>query len=52
LAEIDSPELLSAFDTLLMPETVHEEVEADGVPDGLPELSYELIGADEKRVVF
>jgi len=35
-----------------MPETVHEEVEADGVPDGLPELSYELIGADEKRVVF
>ena len=50
LAEIDSLKLLSAFDTLLIPETVYEEVETGGVPDGLSELSYELVEADEKSV--
>ena len=49
LAEIDSLELLSAFGTLLIPETVYEEVEAGGVPDGLSELSSELVEANEKR---
>ncbi|WP_425498781.1 nucleic acid-binding protein [Haloplanus salilacus] len=43
-------ELLSAFDTLLIPETVYEEVEAGGVPDGLSALPYELVEADERRV--
>jgi predicted nucleic acid-binding protein len=50
LAETDSLELLSAFDTLLVPETVYEEVEVGGVPDELADLSYELVEADESRV--
>jgi predicted nucleic acid-binding protein len=50
LAEIDSLELLATFDTLLVPETVHTEVDAGGVPDGLADLSYELVEADESRV--
>jgi predicted nucleic acid-binding protein len=50
LAEIDSLELFSTFDTLLVPETVYEEVEAGGVPDSLSDLSYELVEADESRV--
>jgi predicted nucleic acid-binding protein len=50
LDEIDSLELLSAFDTLLVPETVYEEVETGGVPDGLSEFTYELVEADETSV--
>ncbi|MFB6196156.1 MAG: nucleic acid-binding protein [Haloplanus sp.] len=50
LAEIDSLELFSAFDTLLVPETVYKEVETGGVPDELADLSYELVEADESRV--
>lgn len=50
LAEIDSLELLSTFDTLLVPETVHEEIDAGGVPDGLADLSYDLVEADESRI--
>ena len=50
LAEIDSLELLSTFDTLLVPETVYEEIQAGGVPDELADLSYELVEADESRV--
>jgi predicted nucleic acid-binding protein len=51
LAEIGSLELLSTFDTLLVPETVYKEVEAGGVPDELADLSYELIEADGSHVV-
>jgi hypothetical protein len=36
LAEIDSLELLVTFDTLLVPERVHTEVDAGGVPMGWP----------------
>ncbi|MFC6974005.1 nucleic acid-binding protein [Halomicroarcula sp. GCM10025709] len=50
LAEIGSLELLSTFDTLLVPETVYEEVEAGGVPDEFADLSYELVEADESQV--
>ncbi|MFC7028716.1 nucleic acid-binding protein [Halomicroarcula sp. GCM10025324] len=49
LAEIDSLELLEAFDTLLVPETVYKEIDAGGVPDGLADLSYELVEADDSR---
>lgn len=49
LAEIDSLELLATFDTLLVPETVYDEVDAGGVPDGLADLSYELVEGDESR---
>lgn len=47
LAEIESLELLSAFDTLLTPATVYEAIERGGVPDG---LSYEPVEADEEKV--
>ena len=50
LGEIDSLELLSTLDTLLVPETVYKEVEAGGVPDGLGALSYELVEAVESQV--
>ena len=50
LAEIDSLELLAAFDTLLVPEIVYEEIDAGGVPNGLTDLSYEIVEADESRV--
>ena len=50
LAEIDSLELLSTFDTLLVPETVYEEVDAGGIPDGLVDLPYESVEADESRI--
>lgn len=48
LAEIDSLELLSAFDQLLVPETVYAEIEAGGVPIGLADASYELVEADDE----
>ncbi len=50
LAEIDSLELLATFDTLLVPEALHKEVDVGGVPDGLADLSDELVEADESRV--
>lgn len=50
LAELKSLELLSAFDTILIPETVDEELERGGVPDAIFDLSYELVEADEERV--
>lgn len=49
LAEIDSLELLSAFDTLLIPETVYEEVETGGVPDGISNLPYEFVSVTGDR---
>jgi predicted nucleic acid-binding protein len=49
LAEIDSLELLSTFDPLFVPETVHEEVDAGGVPEELADLPYELVEADKSR---
>ena len=45
LAESDSLELFSTFDTLLVPTAVYEEVEAGSVPDRLADLSYELVEA-------
>ena len=50
LAEIDSLKLLSTFDTLLVPEIVYEEIDSGGVPDGLADLSYEFVEADESRI--
>ena len=50
LAEIGSLELLETFDTLLVPETVYEEVDAGGVPDQLSDLQYEFVEADERQV--
>lgn len=47
LAEIGSLSLLSAFDRLYVPETVYEELEASGVPDGLSDLAYELVAPNE-----
>lgn len=50
LAGIDSLELFSIFDTLLVPETVYQEVDAGGVPSGLADISYEHVETDERRV--
>lgn len=47
LAEIDSLELLSAFDRLYVPEPVYRELERGGVPDGLPVLSFERVVPEE-----
>jgi predicted nucleic acid-binding protein len=46
LAEIDSLELLSTFDTLLVPETVYEEVDAGGVPAVAKERGVVLLTDD------
>lgn len=50
LAEIDSLELLSAFDTLLIPETVYDEIKRGGVPDEISDISCEFVEADEDRI--
>ena len=50
LAEIDSLELLSTLDTLLIPSAVYQELETGGVPDELSQLSYELVEADESPI--
>lgn len=50
LAEIDSLGLLSVFDTLLIPETVYEEIERGGLPDTLEDISYTCIESDEADV--
>ena len=43
LGEIDSLELLAAFDHLYVPEMVYEELDRGGVPDGLAHLSFERV---------
>lgn len=43
LAEVDSLDLLLAFDELYVPETVLAEVRDGGVPSELSELSHELV---------
>jgi hypothetical protein len=52
LAEIDALHLLSVFDSLLVPKTVYDEIEAGGVPDGLATLSYERVEASLDRNGF
>lgn len=46
LAEIDSIDLLSAFAPLLIPKAVYAEIESGGLPDGVPDLSFELVESD------
>lgn len=46
LAEIDSLALLSTVGELCIPATVYEELELGGVPEGLSEITYELVDAD------
>lgn len=41
LGEVHSLELLDAFDRLYVPETVYDELERGGVPNGLKQLSFE-----------
>lgn len=50
LAEIDSLDLLTLFEPLLLPETVSREIEAGGLPDGLSDLPYELVDTDPNQV--
>lgn len=46
LDEIDALGLLSAIDTLLIPETVYQELETGGVPRALDEIKYVLVETD------
>jgi len=45
LAEIESLGLLSVCDTVYIPETVYEELQHSGVPDGFADVSYTLVEA-------
>ena len=47
LDQIDSLELLSAFDRLILPEKVHEEVSSGGVPSKLENLELERVEAED-----
>lgn len=51
LAAIDSLGLLSAVDTLPIPEAVRAELDAGGVPDELADIPHELVAAEEGAVV-
>lgn len=48
LDEIDSLELLSTVDELLIPQTVYEELDAGSVPETLAAVEYDLVEADEE----
>lgn len=49
LEQIDSLELLDVFDRLYVPETVYDELERGGVPDGLEKLSFERVEPAELK---
>lgn len=48
LAEIDSLDLFSVLDPVLVSETVYNELEAGGVPSELHVIDYELVEADDE----
>ncbi|WP_436906511.1 nucleic acid-binding protein [Halosimplex marinum] len=48
LAGIDSLELVDAFDRLFVPETVYEELNRGGLPEGLADRSFELVAAPDE----
>jgi predicted nucleic acid-binding protein len=47
--KIGSLHLLSVFERVVLPETVHEEISARGLPRGMEKLEYELVEADEEE---
>jgi predicted nucleic acid-binding protein len=49
LGKIGSLHLLSVFERVVLPETVHEEISARGLPRGMEKLEYELVKADEEE---
>ncbi len=50
LDEIDALSLLSAIDTLLIPETVYQELETGGVPQALDELKYDRVEIETEQL--
>jgi len=50
LDQIDSLELLSAFDKLILPEKVHEEISAGDMPSELENLELERIESEDVEV--
>lgn len=48
LAEIDSLDLFSVLDPVLVPETVYNELEAGGLPSELHVIDDELVEADDE----
>lgn len=47
LAEIDSFDLLETIDSLFVPQTVVDELEAGGMPAGMSRIQYEVVEVDE-----
>lgn len=50
LDEIDALQLLSVVDTLLIPQTVYEELNVGTVPPTLNDIEYQLVEADANRL--
>lgn len=47
LAEIESLDLLENIDSLLVPQTVIDELETGGMPAALVQIQYEVVNVDE-----
>lgn len=50
LAEIDSLDLFSLFDPIVLPKAVLDEIDRGGLPDGMHDLSYEIIEIEDASV--
>ena len=50
LAEIDSLDLCSLFDPLVIPKAVLDELDRGGLPDGMHDLSYEMFDIENPSV--
>jgi len=50
LAEIDSLDFCSLFDPLVIPKGVFDELDRGGLPDGMHDLSYEMIDIEDPSV--
>jgi len=48
LGKIDSLNLLSVFNKIVLPEAVYEEISVGSVPDELDEMEYELTGTKDE----
>lgn len=51
LAEVDSLALLSVVDDLLVPQTVYDELQADGLPRGLEAVASDIVESPDELEV-
>lgn len=49
LDEIDAFNLLSTIDTLLIPQTVYQELETGGIPQALETVEYDLVDTEAEE---